>query len=186
MRQAPGRERRARAECAAVPVVGMISAFEDLFAPAADALSQKLGEVTHRCKAFPFDFTDYYDPEMGENLLRTYVAFGAAGSEEELPRMKSAASALESQFLYPGTRRRRINLDPGVLTADHLVLASHKSAAHRIYLGDEVYVEIELIFMKGGYEPLPWTYPDYRTPAARSFFGRIRSDLLGPRRLSGG
>jgi hypothetical protein len=157
----------------------MISAFEELFDGAAGALSRELGPVALACEAFPFDFTEYYNPEMGEQLLRTYVAFDSAGAEEELPRMKSLTSSLERRLLYPGTDRRRINLDPGVLTADHLVLASHKKAAHRIYLGDGVYAEIELIFAGGSYEPLPWTYPDYRTPAARSFFERIRSALLG-------
>lgn len=163
----------------AVPIVGMISAFEDLFDRAAEALSRELGPVAMACEAFPFDFTEYYNREMGERLLRTYVAFSAAAGEEALPRMKSAASSLEREFLYPKTYRRRINLDPGVLTADHLVLASHKKAAHRIYLGGDVYGELELIYARGAYEPLPWTYPDYRTPAARSFFARIRSVLLG-------
>jgi hypothetical protein len=156
----------------------MISAFEELFGSTADALSRELGPVALACEVFPFDFTKYYNSEMGEKLLRTYVAFGAECREEELPSMKSLASSLEREFLYPQTDRRRINLDPGVLTAEHLVLASHKRAAHRICLGDGVYAELELIFARGTYQPLPWTYPDYRTPAARSFFERIRSERL--------
>jgi hypothetical protein len=163
----------------ALPIVGMISAFEALFEDAAEVLSAELGPVAAACEVFPFDFTKYYNPEMGERLKRTYVVFGNPVEEEALPRVKSLASSVEREFLYPETDRRRINLDPGVLTADHLVLASHKRAAHRICLGEGVYGEIELIFAGGTYEPLPWTYPDYRTPAARSFLERIRSEVLG-------
>jgi hypothetical protein len=167
----------------AVSIVAMISSFEDLFDRAAEALSAEFGPIARACARFPFDFTDYYNSEMGERLLRTYFAFASQAKEDELPRMKSAASSVERELFYPGTSKRRINLDPGVLTADHLVLASHKKAAHRIYLRDGVYAEIELIFAKGSYEPLPWTYPDYREPAARSFFTGLRSDLLSPREL---
>jgi hypothetical protein len=99
-------------------------------------------------------------------------------AEDELKRMKRTAESLEAAFLYAGTNRRRINLDPGILTPEHLVLASHKCASHRVYLGDGVYAELELVYQNGDFQPLPWTYPDYRTRLARDFFKVVRSSIM--------
>ncbi len=157
----------------------MISAFEGLFATAAEAMSVDFGPVTATCDPFPFDFTDYYSREMGEGLLRSYAVFGAAEGDLSLAWMKSVTCARERELLYPGTDRRRINLDPGILTADHLLLASHKRAGHRIRVAKDVYGELELLYMKGAFQPLPWTYPDYRTRRARAFFEGARRALEG-------
>jgi len=64
------------------------------------------------------------------------------------------------------------------LTAEHLVLASHKSAGHRVYLGDGVYADLQLWHVYGEFKPLTWTYPDYRMKAARVFFEKTRAGLL--------
>ena len=125
-------------------------------------------------------------PDKADDLwVRVHVAgkrkkkhFGPP-TEENLRQMKSATVACERQFLFPDSERRMINLDPGVLTVDHLVLASHKSAGHRLYLGDGVYAELELWYVNGGFEPLPWTYLDYKTKEARVFFEKTRAVLLG-------
>lgn len=161
------------------PVVGMITSYRDLFGSAAKKLCAEFGPVLATCDVFPFDFTDYYEREMGTGLLRTYVVYGRTMTDEDLRPMKAATSACENAFLFPESQRRMINLDPGLLTIDHLVLASHKNAGHRVYLGGGVYAEIELWFTNGGFEPLPWTYPDYKTKTARAFFEKARAGLLG-------
>jgi hypothetical protein len=168
----------------AITVVAMISSFCELFERASARLAEALGPRTSTCDIFPFDFTEYYDREMGTGLLRTYATFGGTTTEDELIRMKRVTESAEREFLYPGTERRRINLDPGVLTAEHLVLASHKRASHRVYLGDGVYAEIELVYRKGSFQPLAWTYPDYRTGTALSFFNEVRSLLMRAGRKS--
>lgn len=161
------------------PVVGMISAFRDLFGGASTRLCAEFGPVIATCDIFHFDFTEFYKPEMGSGLLRTYAVFGRSMTEDCLREMKSVTAGCERGFLYPESERRMINLDPGLLTIDHLVLASHKNAAHRVYIGGGVFVELELMYINGGFEPLPWTYPDYRTKAARVFFEKTRAGLLG-------
>lgn len=162
----------------AIAVVAMISSFRELFEIASARLAKALGPRTSACEIFPFDFTEYYDEEMGTGLLRTYATFGDMTAEDELRRMKRVTEQCEAEFFYPGTERRRINLDPGVLTAEHLVLASHKRASHRVYLGDRVYAELEFVYRNGTFQPLPWTYPDYRTKAALGFFNEARSLLV--------
>jgi hypothetical protein len=44
------------------------------------------------------------------------------------------------------------------------ILATGKNYAHRIYLGKGIYADLTLIFQKGAFRKLPWTYPDYSDP----------------------
>lgn len=76
--------------------------------------------------------------------------------------------------------RRRINLDPGYLDLARVVLVSTKDFSHRIYLCNGIYAETTLVYSaegavrEGGYHPLPWTYPDFRTEEYLSFFKKAR------------
>jgi hypothetical protein len=54
------------------------------------------------------------------------------------------------------------------------VLASGKNFSHRIYIGQHIYADLTLIFRKGAFETLPWTYPDYADQPIRSFLERAR------------
>ncbi|MCX6827557.1 MAG: DUF4416 family protein, partial [candidate division Zixibacteria bacterium] len=76
--------------------------------------------------------------------------------------------------------KRRINIDPGYLTLDRLVLATGKDAAHRIYLRKGVYAEVTLIYHSGSFQPLPWSYPDYRSEQVISSLNQFRKNLLKP------
>ncbi|MEI8217519.1 MAG: DUF4416 family protein, partial [Elusimicrobiota bacterium] len=67
-----------------------------------------------------------------------------------------------------------MNIDPGYVTPAKVVLASTKDYSHRIYLSDGIYAEVTMMFQKGSYVFLPWTYSDYQSKAALQFFNRIR------------
>jgi hypothetical protein len=41
-----------------------------------------------------------------------------------------------------------------------------------------MYAEVTLIFDKGEWRPLPYTYPDYRQPQYFDFFAQVRGRLL--------
>ena len=62
------------------------------------------------------------------------------------------------------------------------MLASTKESSHRVYLGRGIWAEVELLWRAGAFEPLPWTYADYRTPEALGFFGKAREALKKFRR----
>ncbi|MBN2314820.1 MAG: DUF4416 family protein, partial [Sedimentisphaerales bacterium] len=59
-----------------------------------------------------------------------------------------------------------------------LVLATTKNYSHRIYIGNKMYAEVTLIFEKGRWQPLPYTYPDYREQYYFDFFEKVRAQLL--------
>ncbi len=58
------------------------------------------------------------------------------------------------------------------------MLATGKNYLHRIYLGRGVYADLTLIYEKGGFQPLPWTYPDYASPEVRAVLALMRERLL--------
>ncbi|MEO0117034.1 MAG: DUF4416 family protein [candidate division WOR-3 bacterium] len=141
-------------------------------------LKRDWGEVDLESEIIPFSFTDYYEKEMGKELFRLWVSFQKVIPAERMKELK--VKTLEVERRYLNERGGRIfNLDPGILTLSNLCLLTHKNYAHRIYLGDGLFCEVTLIYRKGNFEPLPWTYPDYRTDTALNFFQKVREKLVG-------
>ncbi len=139
-------------------------------------LEKTFGPVDLQSPILPFTFTGYYEAEMGTDLVRKFVAFSSLIPQEDLVEIKHQTNAMEKAFasLRSGKLCRRVNLDPGYLTAAQVVLASTKEYAHRIYLGQGIFADLHLKYEHGAYQPLPWTYPDYRTPEALAFFSEAR------------
>ncbi len=125
---------------------------------------------------FPFHYTEYYTKEMGASLKKRLVSFRTLLPAENLPTLKLATNEIEQELSFEG--KRKVNLDPGYLTASRLVLATTKDYAHRIYLGQGILGDIHLRFRKGQFEPLEWTYPDYREPFVRQFLKDVREIYL--------
>lgn len=165
----------------ALLVVGIISRTRELLAGCEPVLEQEFGPIAARSEALGFDFTDYYEREMGKALVRGWVAFHNLVGQDELPDFKLATIELENRF-RDENRNRRLNLDPGLLTLHNLVLATTKTHSHRIYLRDGSYAEVTLRYESGAYHPLPWTYPDYRTDRCLEFLAACRRHLLAASR----
>jgi len=62
-----------------------------------------------------------------------------------------------------------------------LVLATTKDQQHRLYLGQGIYAEVTLAFRSRQWQPLGWTYPDYRRADFQVFFLTCREHLLAIR-----
>jgi hypothetical protein len=124
----------------------------------------------------PFHYTDYYEPEMGRDLVRRFVSFERLIRPEQLPGIKIATNGLEEE--QTEGNRRRVNLDPGYISSAHLVLATGKGYTHRPYLREGIYVDLTLIFRDKTFHALPWTYPDYADPVQIAFFNRIRGRYI--------
>ncbi|HOM06746.1 MAG TPA: DUF4416 family protein [Syntrophales bacterium] len=136
------------------------------------AMASLWGEPDYISRVFPFHYTDYYRREMGSDLMRRFFSFGPLMPPETLPDRKIKADLLEADFAVSGNRR--VNIDPGYVSNHHLILATGKAFAHRPYLRDGVYADLTLIFREGGFQPLPWTYPDYGSEEVRGVFFSIR------------
>jgi len=138
-------------------------------------LEDKFGEMDYCSKQMDFNYTDYYEKEMGSGLKREFVSFSRLIDPVELPGIKLFTNQLEIETSAEG--RRVVNLDPGYLSLDNLVLATGKPSPHRIYLRDGIYADLHLIYESGSYKPLKWTYPDYASQSLIALFNRLREVL---------
>jgi hypothetical protein len=175
-------------------ICGIIGGDEPLLARARDELQLRYGPADVISEIWPFDFTDYYGPQMGKGLLRQFLAFGRLIDPGRLADIKRDTNAIEAAFmnrdasLLPATHAsqpaRPINLDPGYLTPAKLVLASAKNFAHRVYLGGGIYAEVTLLY-RGGWQKLDWTFPDYASGRYSAFMTDARNILMSQSREAG-
>ena len=160
--------------------IALLSRHKELFSSVDRDLSALFGSIDSTSGPLPWTVTDYYKEEMGPGLLRRFVSFTPLISPEKLPEIKLTTQELEGnyQWVEAGKRGRRVNIDPGYLDVGKVVLASTKSASHRIYLGYGICGEITLLFHDGSFHPFVYTYPDYLWPETLSFFTSLRSLYL--------
>jgi len=165
-------------------ICGMISAKAELFDQAVDEMQPLFGPVELRGEVMPFDFTHYYDRQMGSPLWRQFVCFAQPVTGDALVAAKRATNELEEQFARrlqaPDAPARPINLDPGYVDLSKLVLASCKDFSHRIYLGGGVFGEITLMYHKDRWDALPWTFPDYASGRYHGFLSAVRARIPRP------
>lgn len=127
------------------------------------ALVEHFGPVDYETELLAFDHTAYYEEELGAPLFRRLLGFARHVPLDGLKDLKLATNALE-RGLARENCARRVNLDPGLITLERLVLASGKNFTHRVYLGDGIWADLTLIYNKRqGWVVLPWTFPDYAT-----------------------
>ncbi len=157
-------------------VIGVFTQDKELLPPVLDRLVEKYGDIDLISRWMPFDFTDYYEPEMGKNLFRRMVAFKQPIAQDHLPAIKLFTNAIEAQFIQDN--RRHINIDPGYLLQERFVLATGKNFSHRIYIGNGIYADLTLIYQKGEFQSLPWTFPDYREKSMHRFLRRVRDKYI--------
>jgi hypothetical protein len=115
-----------------------------------------------------FDRTRYYEKEMGWPLYRRFVTFRDLISPEELVEKKLTSNSIEEKYTEDG--KRRINIDPGYICLERLVLATGKNYTHRIYLSHGIYADLTLVFNKGSFKSLEWSYRDYADAESIAFF----------------
>lgn len=139
-------------------------------------LSGRYGEPDFISALLPFQYTDYYEPEMGKSLWRRFISFEKLVRPECLPDIKLWTNELESRYVV--NDQRTVNIDPGYISSAHLLLATGKAYTHRPYLRDGIYIDLTLIFQNKGFQSLPWTYPDYAEPGMREMLRRIRDRYL--------
>jgi hypothetical protein len=166
------------------PVVSLILAREDLGPALISQMAACFGPPDLVGPWWPFIDTAYYTPEMGATLGRRLVAFLHLADPAHLAAWKVFTNGLEARFSLGG--RRLANLDPGYVAKERLVLATGKNYTHRLYLGQGIYGDLTLTFIKGGVKPLPWSYPDYARGPLPELLGLIRQKYLWQLQALGG
>ena len=140
-------------------------------------LTDIMGPVAERTEVVDFLQSDYYGREMGKDLRRYFLLFEPFVGREWLVERKLATNRLEK--LHGQDGRRTVNIDPGYIALEHLVLATTKGYTHRIYVGEGIYADLTLVFENGTYRGLPWTYPDYGSNELIPVWNRWREQYKG-------
>jgi hypothetical protein len=137
------------------------------------AVEGLFGPVDLQSAVIPFTFTRYYEPEMGGDLQRLLLSFERLVDPGDLSEFKRLTNDLEHTSSRPDGSRR-VNLDPGLLSLSRVVLATTKPSSHRLPIGDGIYGEVTLLYRRGRYEPLEWTYPDFRSGVYEEWLQEVR------------
>jgi hypothetical protein len=160
-------------------ICGIIASKDQFSKKAKEHLIELYGPVDNQSPLFKFNFTDYYEKQMGKNLMREFLSFENLISPEKLSEIKLRTNKLEEEIRGElKADYRVVNLDPGYLTPSAMIMATAKDFAHRIPLQDGIYAHLELLFSKKGVKILDWTYPDFKTEAYQQFFMEVRRVYL--------
>ncbi len=135
-------------------------------------LQDQFGETDRLSPWFDFDYTDYYHKEMGSPLYRRVVVFKNLIDQSRLAEIKLATNRIEKRWENDG--KRSLNIDPGYLLLSRFILATGKDYAHRIYIGQGIYADLTLMYKKGQFYPLEWSYPDYASSEMQVFLSTVR------------
>ena len=159
-----------------------MAADEKCRSTALDAIVAEFGATDFTSEVWQFDQTDYYKDQTGPHIVKQFVTIDKLIDPGELAQIKHTTNQIEQRLaerlhsagvVWP----RPINLDPGIIEPSKLVLASTKNFSHRIYIGDQMYAEVTLVFHKGKWKSFPYTFPDYKQPRYHEFFNQIRTRL---------
>jgi hypothetical protein len=161
-------------------IISMITSDKSLFVLYKEVLIKKFGEVDMESNAQPFNFTDYYEEEFGQNLMQGLFSFSTLIRQDELVEIKIITNEIENSNIDKNIKKdkthhkRKINLDPGYITLNKYILASTKDGPSRIYLNQGIYAEITLRFISKSFVPCEYTYPNYKTNEYIYFLNSVR------------
>ncbi|MCX7821375.1 MAG: DUF4416 family protein [Brevinematales bacterium] len=153
-------------------VIPILFSDNEVFNKVKEILLEKFGEIDFESSPFSFEFTDYYNQEMGTPIYRCFISFKNLITPEELVNIKIFTNELEEKFATD--KKRKINLDPGYLCLGKFILATTKDQQHRIYMGKGIFEEITLFYRNKEWQHYEWTYPDYRSEKYKTILTQIR------------
>lgn len=163
-------------------VIGVLSTIEERRGDFLSVLESHFGPIELQSPVMDFSFTDYYDEEMGSRPVRYLLLFRDLVDPSTLADLKKLTNAIEKDFAS-SDGKRKVNLDPGLLSLSSFILATCKDRSHRIPLRDGIYAETTLIYKNHDFQSLEWTYADYRSEdlraIMRSFRDRYKAKISG-------
>lgn len=157
-------------------IVGIFLKNKPRLVSVATELTDRFGPADAVSPWFPFDLTTYYDAEMGSPLFRRMLSFKRLIDRSTLSEIKHQTVDIEQK--HARKRKRRVNIDPGYISREHVALATGKNFSHRIYAGGGVFLDLTLIYSKGSFHELPWTYPDYSLKPMKNYLMTVRQKYV--------
>jgi len=154
---------------------GILYSNQMWYLKAIEHLEGKFGEIAMYSPPIPWDFSEYYKDELGDNIIRRFVFFKNLIEQEQIAEIKIITNQIET--LLASGNKRNVNIDPGYLTLAKIILASTKDYSHRIYLKDGIYAEVSVIYKKNRFLPHINTYKDFQDERYMEIFLSARKLL---------
>lgn len=162
--------------------VGILYSDANLMQHAIARLQEEFGRIDYKSPEFDFDVSDYYRDEMGWPILRKFVSHFELIDPKEIAPIKIACNFIEDELAVEGNRK--VNLDPGYMDYNKVILASAKYNSQKIYLDLGIYADPTLWYENGEFQPYPYSFPDFKTKQYQQVFLHIRALYKGQRRKS--
>jgi hypothetical protein len=160
--------------------VGILYSNQEPLQKAIHILEQQFGRIDYKSPEFEFNITDYYKDEMGWPIFRKFVSFANLINPTDIARIKIETNEIEDRLAAEG--KRQVNLDPGYMDYNKVILASAKYNSQKIYLDLGIYADPTLWYEKGKFLPYPYSFPDFKSDLYNQVFLHIRALYKGQRR----
>lgn len=154
-------------------IMGLMYSDKRLLEKVQDELTDKFGQAEAEM-VYDFNFTKYYEQEMGKNLKKKLLAFKSPIKKEQLAGIKVYTTKLENK--HKKNDKRSINIDPGYLSKKEFILTSFKKSPYKKSLGKKVYAHLTLKFEDDRCVTNYRTFPDFKTNKIQRFLLKIRKD----------
>jgi len=152
--------------------IGALFSSEAQLKTAIEMSTSRFGQIDRESNSFLFNWTDYYEAEMGKPIYRKLFSYEKLLTPDFLAAAKLLTNAIEQQLAIEG--KRKVNLDVGYLDYDKVVLASAKYGIHKIYLNQGIYADLALHYEKGKFSAYPWAFFDFQSAEYHPFFLKVR------------
>jgi len=160
-------------------IFGLIASQDLIFQRTQELLIQLYGPLDTESQFISFNYTDYYKKQMGGTLKRKFISCSSLYPPDKLSEIKLRTNIIEEEIAREiKSKKRVVNIDPGILSAAALIMATVKDFSHRIPMQKGIYGHLEFLFGKNEVKILPWTYPDYRSPEYHDYFLNVRELYL--------
>lgn len=122
-------------------------------------LKNEFGEFDFISEVFQFRETDYYKDEMGDDIKRVFFSVQNLMPPDKIVYVKKRTAEIETSLSVEG--KRKVNIDPGYIDFNKVVLATYKGGGCKVYIVEGVWIDIILRYEKGKFHSFPWTFPDF-------------------------
>ncbi len=152
--------------------VGLLYSDRAIIPEVSQVLESQVGRVDYGSSEFNFDASTYYQDELGWPIYRSFWSIEELIDPGELAQIKVMTNRIEDHFSAGG--KRRVNLDPGYMDFNKIVLASAKFNSQKIYLAHGIYADPTMFYQKGEFRCSAHAFPDFRAGTYSKVFLRIR------------
>lgn len=139
-------------------------------------IEKEWGPIEAYSTVYDFIHTGYYRDEFGDRLKKQFVSFENPVDINEMPDIKIRGNELENEFARDV--QRCVNIDPGYIANAKLVMPTTKNLPHRVYIGKNIYADLQLIYKKPTFQTILWTFADYKEPFNLEFFNKVRDRYM--------